>query len=180
VDIGTNSRSVQKVPMAVFEPALYGPSTCRARSSTAAIDVHERVKCSLHRGKIEVGKNTIQRLGDIVTVKLFDRMIDRQTRELSRMLQESIAAAGGRIRLLLSIDTQMPARSPETLFESLHFLRLHADQIERIAIIGSKAWERTSIGLFGLFGGIDIGYFDRSEAVAAIRWLQGKGANGDR
>jgi hypothetical protein len=127
-----------------------------------------------------VGKNTIQRLGDIVTVKLFDHMIDRQTRALSRMLQESISAAGGRIRLLLSIDTQMPARSPEMLFENLHFLRLHADQIERIAIIGSKAWERTSIGLFGLFGGIDIGYFDRSEAVEAIRWLQGKGINGDR
>jgi hypothetical protein len=124
--------------------------------------------------KTEVGKNSIQRLGNIVTIKLFDRMVDRQTRVLSRMLQESIAAAGGRIRLLLSIDTQMPARSPEMLFDNLHFLRLHADQIERIAIIGSKAWERTSIGLFGLFGGIDIGYFDRSEAVEAIRWLQGK------
>ena len=84
-----------------------------------------------------MGKNTIQRLGNIVTVKLFDRMIDRQTRALSRMLQESISAAGGRIRLLLSIDTQMPARSPEMLFENLHFLRLHADQIERIAIICS-------------------------------------------
>ena len=125
-----------------------------------------------------MGKNTIQRFGDIVTVKLFDRMIDRQTRALSRMLQESIAAGGGgSIRLLLSIDTQMPARSPEMLFENLHFLRLHADQIDRIAIIGNKAWERTSIGLFGLFGGIDIGYFDRSEAVEAIRWLQGKGSS---
>ena len=134
-------------------------------------------KCSIYRRKFEVAKNSIQRLGNLISVKLFDRMIDRQTRELSRMLQESITAAGGRIRLLLSIDTQMPARSPEMLFENLHFLRLHADQIERIAIIGSKAWERTSIGLFGLFGGIDIGYFDRSEAVEAIRWLQGKGTN---
>lgn len=125
-------------------------------------------------GKPHVGKNPVQRLGDIVTVKLFDRMIDRQTRALSRMLQESIAAAGGRVRLLLSIDTPTSARTPETLFENLQFLRLHADSIEKIAIIGSKAWERTSVGLFGLFGGIDIGYFDRSEAVEAIRWLQGQ------
>jgi len=122
--------------------------------------------------KIDVGKNPIQRLGDIVTVKLFDRMLDRQTRDLSRQLQESIAAAGGRIRLLLSIDTRMPARSPEILFESLHFLRLHGEHIERVAIIGSKAWERTSVGLFGLFAGIDIGSFDRSAAVEAIRWLR--------
>ncbi|MFZ0131359.1 MAG: STAS/SEC14 domain-containing protein [Desulfobacterales bacterium] len=121
-----------------------------------------------------MGKNPVQRLGNIVTVKLFDRMIDRQTRALSRMLQESIVAAGGRVRLLLSIDTPAPARSPEMLFENLQFLRLHADSIEKIAIIGSRAWERTSVGLFGLFGGIDIGYFDRSEAVEAVRWLQGR------
>ncbi len=121
-----------------------------------------------------MGKNPVRRLGNIVTVKLFDRMIDRQTRALSRMLQESIAAAGGRVRLLLSIDTPAPARSPEMLYENLQFLRLHADGIEKIAIIGSKAWERTSVGLFGLFGGIDIGYFDRSEVVEAVRWLQGQ------
>ncbi len=126
------------------------------------------------KGKPPVGKNTVQRLGNLVTVKLFDRMIDRRTQELSRMLQESIAAAGGRVRLLLSIDTPMPPRSPETLFENLQFLRLHAESIERIAIIGSKSWERTSVGLFGLFGGIDIGYFDRTEAVEAVRWLQGR------
>jgi len=134
-------------------------------------------QCVEWRRKIDVGKNPIQRLGDIVTLKLFDRMLDRQTRALSRQLQESIAAAGGRIRLLLSIDTRMPARSPEILFESLHFLRLHGEHIERVAIIGSKAWERTSVGLFGLFAGINIGYFDRSEAVEAIRWLQNKGSS---
>jgi hypothetical protein len=164
--------------MTVPEPMLSGSSNKpNNRSATEKNDAQEQVSRILHRRKTDVGKNPVQRFGDIVTVKLFDRMIDRQTRALSRMLQESIAAGGGRIRLLLSIDTQMPARSPEMLFENLHFLRLHADQIERIAIIGSKAWERTSIGLFGLFGGIDIGYFDRSEAVEAIRWLQGKGTS---
>ena len=164
--------------MTVPKPTLSGSSNKPGnRSATETNDAQKQVSRLLHRRKTDVGKNPVQRFGDIVTVKIFDRMIDRQTRALSRMLQESIAAGGSRIRLLLSIDTQMPARSPEMLFENLHFLRLHADQIERIAIIGSKAWERTSIGLFGLFGRIDIGYFDRSEAVEAIRWLQGKGTS---
>ena len=120
-----------------------------------------------------MNRNPIQKIGDIVTVKLFDRMIDRQTRALSRMLQETIDAAGGRVRLLLSIDTQLPARSPETLFENLHFVRIHADRIERMCIVGSKGWERTYIGLFGLFGGIETAYFDRAQTMEAIRWLQG-------
>jgi hypothetical protein len=115
----------------------------------------------------------IQRVGDIVAVKLFDRMIDAQTRSLSRMLQDSIAATGGgRVRLLINIATQMPARSPETLFENLHFVRLHAEHIDRMAIIGSKEWERTCIGLFSLFGGIRTEYFDRSQGLEAIQWLQ--------
>jgi hypothetical protein len=119
-----------------------------------------------------MNRNPIQKIGDIVTVKLFDRMIDRQTRALSRMLEGTIDAAGGKIRLLLSIDTQLPARSPETLFENLHFLRIHAENIERLCIVGGKGWERTYIGLFGLFGGIKMAYFDRSQTIEAIRWLQ--------
>jgi hypothetical protein len=120
-----------------------------------------------------MNNSPIQKIGNIVTVKLFDRMIDRQTRALSRMLQQTIAEAGGKVRLLLSIDTQLPARSPENLFENLHFVRMNADHIERMCIVGSKAWESTYIGLFGLFSGIDMAYFDRSQMVEAIRWLQG-------
>ena len=120
-----------------------------------------------------MNNNPIQKIGNIVTVKLFDRMIDRQTRALSRMLQQTIAEAGGKIRLLLSIDTQLPARSPENLFENLHFVRIHADHIERLCIVGNKGWESTYIGLFGLFSGIDMAYFDRSQTIEAILWLQG-------
>lgn len=115
----------------------------------------------------------IQRFGDIVAVKLFDRMIDPQTRALSRVLQESIAAAGGgKIRLLINIATQMPTRNPEALFENLHFVKLHAENIDRMAVIGNRGWERTFVGLFSLFGGIHIEYFERSQAVAAIKWLR--------
>lgn len=120
-----------------------------------------------------MNNNPIHTIGNIVTVKLFDRMIDRQTRALSQMLQRSIAAAGGKIRLLMSIDTQLPARSPENLLENLHFVRMHADHIERMCIVGSKGWESTYIGLFSLFSGIEMAYFDRTQTVEAIRWLKG-------
>ena len=116
---------------------------------------------------------SLKRVGPIVSIRFLDRMVDRQTRQLSAMLQRSIAEAGGRVRLLLAIEAEVYGRSPESLFESLQFIKLHADQIERIAIVGRKSWERTYIGLFGLFSGTAIDYFDRSEAVDAIRWLQG-------
>ena len=116
---------------------------------------------------------SLKRVGPIVSIRFLDRMIDRQTRQLSRMLQRSIAEAGGRVRLLLAIESEIYGRSPESLFESLQFIKLHADQIDRIAIVGRKSWERTYVGLFGLFSGTEIDYFDRSDAASAIRWLQG-------
>lgn len=109
--------------------------------------------------------------GDIIAVKLFDRMLDRQTKALSQMLQQSIAEAGGQIRLLLTIESAATARGPEALFEHLHFTKLHAEHIERMAIIGNRIREQTYIGLFGLFGGIETRYFHRTEMAAAVRWL---------
>ena len=116
---------------------------------------------------------SLKRVGPIVSIRFFDRMIDRQTRQLSAMLQRSIAEAGGRVRLLLAIESEIYGRSPESLFESLQFIKLHADQIDRIAIVGRKSWERTYVGLFGLFSGTEIDYFDRADVLNAIRWLQG-------
>ncbi len=117
--------------------------------------------------------NLVQRVGNIVTVKLFDRMLDRQTRQLSLQLQKSIEAAGGRIRLVLFIASNASASGPEALFENLHFVKLHAEHIERMAIVGDKAWDRTYVGLFALFAGVDLQYFDRSQTTEAIRWLHG-------
>ena len=118
-----------------------------------------------------MGNHLVQKIGGIVSVKIFDRMIDRQTRELSRILQRTIVETGGPVRLLMVLETQLPASSPEALFESMQFVKLHSEFIERIAVIGRRTWEQTCIGLFSLFGGISMQYFDRSEIVEAVRWL---------
>jgi len=38
-------------------------------------------------------------------------------------------------------------------------------------VIGRHPWDDTWIALFGLFGGINARYFDRSEIEAALAWL---------
>lgn len=120
-------------------------------------------------------KEPVTRVGDIITVKLLDRMVSRQTRTLSRMLQQSILTSGGKVRLLVDVETCLPARSPESLMENLQFIKIHSDYIDRVAIVGGRAWEKTGVALFGLFGGVRIEYFDRSEARTAIAWLMADG-----
>ena len=115
----------------------------------------------------------IDRAGRIVSIRFFDRMLDRETRRLSRKLQRQIIAAGGKVRLLLAIDTARPGTGPGALFQGLQFLKLHADHIERIALLGRKGRESTYVGLFSLFSGIDMAYFSTDEGIRAVRWLQG-------
>lgn len=115
----------------------------------------------------------IKRYGNIVTLTFFDRMLDAQTRHLSRMLGRAIAEAGGRVRLLLSVASAIPSGSPEALFDNLHFLKIHADHIDRIAIVGRHPTQRTYVGLFSLFSGIEIEYFEAADTPDAVRWLQG-------
>jgi len=115
----------------------------------------------------------IKRYGNIVAITFFDRMLDAQTRRLSRMLGRAIAETGGRVRLLLSVASAILSGSPEALFDNLHFLKIHADHIDRIAIVGRHPTQRTYVGLFGLFSGIEVEYFETAETSDAVRWLQG-------
>jgi hypothetical protein len=117
------------------------------------------------------GRYLIQKTGEVLTIKLFDRMIDRHTRELSRMLQRHITESGGNLRLLLALEARFPVSSPEALFESFQFIKLHADFIERVAVVGRREWQRTCSGLLGLFGGVTLQYFDQSEIREAVQWL---------
>ena len=98
-------------------------------------------------------------------------MIDRQTRELSRVLQQHIVESGGNLRLLLALETRFPVSSPEALFENFQFIKIHSDFIDRVAIVGRREWQRTCSGLLGLFGGVTLRYFDQSEIREAVQWL---------
>ena len=116
----------------------------------------------------------ITRYGNIVALTFFDRMLDAQSRKLSRMLGQAIAEAGGQVRLLLSVASAVPSGSPEALFDNLQFLKIHADHIDRIAIVGRHPTQRTYVGLFSLFSGIEIEYFEAADTANAVRWLQGE------
>ena len=58
----------------------------------------------------------------------------------------------------------------------MNFLKFHADNIERLAVVGDRIWQETWIALFGLFGGLETAYFDSSEIEKAARWVGEQGS----
>jgi hypothetical protein len=51
----------------------------------------------------------------------------------------------------------------ESLYEDLKFAHLYSSSIDRMAVVGDRAWKITWVALFGLFRGFLTHYFDKTE-----------------
>ncbi len=103
---------------------------------------------------------------------------EREEERLFQVLKEKIKRYG-KVRVLLVLENYPAADSAESLYEDMRFLKLHAEDIERLAVVGERAWQETWVALFGLFGGMETAYFDRSEKKEAAAWISEEGASTD-
>jgi hypothetical protein len=109
--------------------------------------------------------------GNILGLSIREGLSDKENEELVHLLVQT-EKDSGKIRLLLILENYPMADSAEALYEDLNFVKQSADKIERMAVVGDKAWQDTWIALFGLFGGLDTSYFEPSDADRAVNWLQ--------
>lgn len=108
-----------------------------------------------------------------VMVRIRREISDRQMEEIERSLEDRIDQTG-KIRLFVIMDSYPTFNSAESIYDDLRFARKYSDHIERMAVVGDQSWKKHWISLFGLFGGITAEYFVRSEAKAAVNWIQSK------
>jgi hypothetical protein len=57
------------------------------------------------------------------------------------------------------------------LWDDIKFSTTHCNKIERIALVGDKAWEKWMARVCKPFTMAKIRYFDQSEVAAAEQWL---------
>ena len=107
---------------------------------------------------------------NIVGLRIIGGLTKKQKKEIRRVLERQIGESGT-IRLLLFIEPYR-TKDPESLLFDLNFVMPCSDKIERLAIVGNRAWERTWVGLFGLFSHIRTKHFDHSERKAAWKWIK--------
>jgi hypothetical protein len=107
----------------------------------------------------------------IVSLELYASVSDSEKARLSAFLEGRIAQSG-KIRILLFLENYPARDTAESLFEDINFIKVHADKIERMAVVGERAWQDTWIALFGLFGRMETAYFASSDKGKALRWLE--------
>ncbi|MFC1816088.1 STAS/SEC14 domain-containing protein [Thermodesulfobacteriota bacterium] len=85
---------------------------------------------------------------------------------------EKAAAALGKIRLVLVIKHYPSFNSAEDLFEDLGFVKLYSNCIDKVAVVCDITWKQTWLGLFSLFSGVKMEFFDISEINETSNWIQ--------
>ena len=78
----------------------------------------------------------------------------------------------GKIRLLAQFN-DFHGWDLHALWDDIKFSTTHCTKIERIALVGDKAWEKWMAKVCKPFTMAKIKYFDLSEVDAAKEWLAG-------
>ena len=112
----------------------------------------------------------IHNSNNIIAIRISEEVTDKEYEEISNAIDNQISKFG-MIRFFIIVDNYPSLNSAESLYYDLRFIKLYADQIEKIAIVCDKTWKETWIALFGLFAGVRIEYFDSPEFDGAWKWI---------
>jgi len=85
--------------------------------------------------------------------------------ETERLIKEF-----GKIRILFEIHDFL-GWELGGMWEDIKFDLKHFNDIERLAIVGDKAWEHGMAVFCRLFTAATIQYFDRSQSAEAMTWI---------
>jgi len=84
---------------------------------------------------------------------------------------DAAAAKQGTIRVLAQFD-DFHGWDLHALWDDIKFSTTHCTKIERIALVGDKAWEKWMAKVCKPFTMAKIRYFDVSEIAPAKEWLE--------
>jgi hypothetical protein len=105
------------------------------------------------------------------TGKFADADLKRLEPTFSRLVHQH-----GKIRVLLQM-LDFHGWEGSAIWDEVKFDAKHFSEIERLAMVGDKNWEKFLSTFSRPFTTADIRYFDQSDARAARTWLEGNGGS---
>jgi hypothetical protein len=78
----------------------------------------------------------------------------------------------GRVRLVLVMRHYPSFNSAEDFYFDLRFLRLYDYAIDKVAVVCDRFWKNTWVGIFSLFSGIRMDFFEITQVRQLAQWIQ--------
>lgn len=101
--------------------------------------------------------------------KLSGKLHDEDYKKFVPLVDEAFAKSG-KVRLLAQFH-DFHGWDLHALWDDIKFSTTHCTKIERIALVGEKAWEKWMASVCKPFTMAKIRYFDAAEFDAARAWL---------
>ena len=108
--------------------------------------------------------------GQLLRVKVSDKLTSRDYERFLPEL-EHLIARHGKIRVLFDMH-DFHGWQASALWQDVKFDLKHFKDIERLAMVGEKRWEKWMAAFCRPFTTAKIRYFDRHEAADADEWVQ--------
>lgn len=108
--------------------------------------------------------------GNVLAVKATGQL-DKQDYEQFGPKVEQMIEQQGKIRVLLQTH-DFHGWDASALWEDIKFNAKHCNDIERLAIVGEKKWERGMASFCQPFTTAKVRFFEPTEATEAQRWIE--------
>jgi SpoIIAA-like len=112
----------------------------------------------------------LQSSDKILGFKMSGKLHDEDYKKFVPLVDAAVSKAG-KVRLLAQFH-DFHGWDLHALRDDIKFSTTHCTKIERVAIVGEKAWEKWMAKVCKPFTMAKIRYFDASDAEAAQAWLE--------
>jgi hypothetical protein len=110
-----------------------------------------------------------QSSGKVLGFKLSGKLHDEDYKKFVPMVDDAISKSG-KVRVLAQFH-DFHGWDLHALWDDIKFSTTHCTKIERIALVGEKAWEKWMAAVCKPFTMAKIRYFDEAEIDAAWAWV---------
>ena len=108
--------------------------------------------------------------GKLIRVRVSGKLTQEDYDKLIPAWQRVIGSQGA-LRMLFVME-DFHGWEIGAAWDDLHFELTHASSLERMAMVGDKAWEKWMAKLGAYFAPEMVKYFDASELAEAERWVR--------
>ncbi len=108
--------------------------------------------------------------GNVIGFKIAGKVTGDDMKAIAGRAERVIGESGS-VRLLVQLD-RFGGVEAKALWEKLKFALAHLKDVERMAAVGDKAWEKWWVAFAGSLVPAKVRYFDHGEIDAAWAWLR--------
>jgi len=109
--------------------------------------------------------------GNLLTLEVRSEITKKRFNAICKEMDQAIKALG-RVRLVLVMRHYPSFNSAEDFYDDLRFLRLYDHAIDKVAVVCDRFWKDTWVGIFSLFSGIRMDFFEITQVQQLAQWIQ--------